>query len=142
MKSVTPGRSTSPSARISGSIALTLCLLVDEVGERRCRRARPRSAMTISRYEVVVGPGAVDVGLAELDDRLQPVLELVLQSSGIRTAAGCSPPTIDSPASTTSGSSMIGGLSCGLKSPCAPCSSAWSSQRASPKNTMITWRVM
>ena len=52
------------------------------------------------------------------------------------------PPTIDSPASTTSGSSMIDGLSWGLNSPWAPCSAAWSSQRALPKKTMITWRVM
>ena len=52
------------------------------------------------------------------------------------------PPTAASPASTTSGVSMIHGLSCGLKSPWAPCSSAWSSQRALPKKTMITWRVM
>ena len=65
-------------------------------------------------------------------------------SSGIHVTSGSwmIPPTIDSVASTTSGKSMIHGLSCGLKSPCAPCSSARSSQRASPKKTITTWRVM
>ena len=52
------------------------------------------------------------------------------------------PPTIDRPARTTSGMSMIAGLSCGLKSPWAPWSDAWSSQRALPKKTSTTWRVM
>ena len=52
------------------------------------------------------------------------------------------PPTVDSTARITSGPSMIGGDSWGLNSPWAPCSAAWSSHLASPKNTMITWRVM
>ena len=50
------------------------------------------------------------------------------------------PPTTDSTANTTSGINITLGLSCGRKSPCAPCPSAASFQRASPKNTMMTWR--
>lgn len=53
------------------------------------------------------------------------------------------PPTTERPASTTSGRVIVHGLSWGAwLSPCAPCSSAWSCQRASPKKTMMTWRVM
>ena len=67
-----------------------------------------------------------------------------MRSSGIHEYVGSwiTPPTIDNPARTTSGNSITGGDSCGLNSPWAPCSSAWLSHLASPKNTIMTWRVM
>ena len=85
----------------------------------------PATATTIGDHEqqvlVVVGPRAVDVaprparrGASQCSSRLR------LSQNG----SWISPPTIDSPASTTSGNSMIGGDSWGLKSPWSPCSAA------------------
>ena len=67
-----------------------------------------------------------------------------VRSSGIHAYDGSwiRPPTIANPASTTNGNSITGGDSCGLNSPCAPCSAARLSHLASPKKTITTWRVM
>ena len=63
-----------------------------------------------------------------------------MRSSGIHEYDGSwiTPPTIANPARATNGNSITGDDSCGLNSPCAPCSAARLSHFASPKKTITT----
>ena len=82
MNALTAGRSSNPRRGSPARTPSTLCVRYTSAG----RAAMPTSdaAMATTRAAPLLSYAQVscDVGLAELDDRLQPVLELVLRVVG------------------------------------------------------------